>query len=175
VLGVDTVTNTSPVQNKLHVRFQVCTAANMKMRAFSDTVLCSLIGIDGRFRGAYCIHYQGYKLVRTASIIRVMNYSLQWWRRQYASPKRRSSPTRLYGAISHKALSFKLHIVMWVCCYVNYIDVLHSRFILVKKNCFNNESTETQGYVSERDQLRPEWRHEKNTLQCNQTALTLAP
>jgi hypothetical protein len=35
--------------------------ANMvtvKIRAFWDIVLCSL-GVDRRFRGAYCLHHQG--------------------------------------------------------------------------------------------------------------------
>jgi hypothetical protein len=29
------------------------------MRAFWDTVPCSLVGIDRRFRDAYCLHLQG--------------------------------------------------------------------------------------------------------------------
>jgi hypothetical protein len=28
-------------------------------RAFWNVVLCSLVGIDQRFRGAYCFHHQG--------------------------------------------------------------------------------------------------------------------
>jgi hypothetical protein len=40
------------------VRFQVLTAASMKIRAFSDVALCSL-GVDRRFRGAYCLHHHG--------------------------------------------------------------------------------------------------------------------
>jgi hypothetical protein len=29
------------------------------MIAFWDTALSSVVGEDGRFRGAYCLHYQG--------------------------------------------------------------------------------------------------------------------
>jgi hypothetical protein len=38
------------------VRFQVLTAASMKMTAFWNTAPCSLVEVDRRFRGAYCLH-----------------------------------------------------------------------------------------------------------------------
>jgi hypothetical protein len=41
------------------VRFQILMAANMKMTAFWDIVPCSLVEVDRRFRGAYCLHHQG--------------------------------------------------------------------------------------------------------------------
>jgi hypothetical protein len=41
------------------VRFQVLTVASMKMIAFWDTTPCSLVGVDCRLRGAYCLHHQG--------------------------------------------------------------------------------------------------------------------
>jgi hypothetical protein len=31
----------------------------MKMRAVWDIAPCSLVGADGRLRGAYCLHHQG--------------------------------------------------------------------------------------------------------------------
>jgi hypothetical protein len=31
----------------------------MKVRAFWDIALCSLVGVDRRFRGAYCLHDEG--------------------------------------------------------------------------------------------------------------------
>jgi hypothetical protein len=31
---------------------------NLKIRAFWDIATCSLAGVDRRFRGAYCLHYQ---------------------------------------------------------------------------------------------------------------------
>jgi hypothetical protein len=42
-----------------YVRFQVLTAASMKIRAFWDMAPCSLVAVDRRFRGAYCLHHQG--------------------------------------------------------------------------------------------------------------------
>jgi hypothetical protein len=39
------------------VRFQVLTAASMKLRVFWDVVPCSQVDVDRRFRGAYCLHH----------------------------------------------------------------------------------------------------------------------
>jgi hypothetical protein len=39
------------------MRFEVLTAS-MKMTAFWDIVPCSLVEVDRRFRGAYCLHHQ---------------------------------------------------------------------------------------------------------------------
>jgi hypothetical protein len=41
------------------VRFQVLTAAIKKMTAFWVITPCSLVEVDWRFRGAYCLHLQG--------------------------------------------------------------------------------------------------------------------
>jgi hypothetical protein len=41
------------------VRFEVLTATNMNMDVFLDLEFCSLTEIHRRFRGAYCLHYQG--------------------------------------------------------------------------------------------------------------------
>jgi hypothetical protein len=41
------------------MRFQVLTAASIKMTAFRDIALCSIVEADRRFRGAYCFHHQG--------------------------------------------------------------------------------------------------------------------
>jgi hypothetical protein len=41
------------------VRFQVFTAASIKMTVFWDVVPCSLVEIGCRFGGAYCLHHQG--------------------------------------------------------------------------------------------------------------------
>jgi hypothetical protein len=40
------------------VRIQVLTAARV-MTVFWHVVPCSLVEIDRRFRGAYCLHHQG--------------------------------------------------------------------------------------------------------------------
>jgi hypothetical protein len=49
------------VWNKIYfnyVRFQVLTTASLKMTAFWDVASCSLVDVDGRFRGAYCRQHQ---------------------------------------------------------------------------------------------------------------------
>jgi hypothetical protein len=44
----------------LNVRFQVLTAANMMFRiVFWDVLPCKMF-VDRRFRGAYCLHHQGW-------------------------------------------------------------------------------------------------------------------
>jgi hypothetical protein len=39
-------------------RFQILTAASMKMTIFWDVAPCSLVQIDRRFKGTYCLHHQ---------------------------------------------------------------------------------------------------------------------
>jgi hypothetical protein len=43
----------------LHVRFQVLTAASLKMTAFWDVAPCSVVEVGRRFRDAYCLHHEG--------------------------------------------------------------------------------------------------------------------
>jgi hypothetical protein len=38
--------------------FPVLSAASIKITAFWDTALCSLVEVDRRFRSAYCLHHQ---------------------------------------------------------------------------------------------------------------------
>jgi hypothetical protein len=45
--------------NLIRVRFQVLTAASMKMTVFWDIAPCSLVEVYRRFRGACCLHHQG--------------------------------------------------------------------------------------------------------------------
>jgi hypothetical protein len=89
------------------MRFPVLTAASMKIRAFLDIAQCSLVGVNRRFRGAYCLHHQGHHRVDDGC---VLPPSSGWWSpwlwRQYACLKRRSTPTRLHGTTSQKALIF---------------------------------------------------------------------
>jgi hypothetical protein len=56
---------------ELVLRFQVLTAASMKMRAFWDIAPCSLV-IDRRFRGAYCLQHEGdeYGIVELARTLK---------------------------------------------------------------------------------------------------------
>jgi hypothetical protein len=45
------------------VRFQVLTAASMMFRVvFWDVLPCKMI-VDRRFRGAYCLHHQGWVII----------------------------------------------------------------------------------------------------------------
>jgi hypothetical protein len=37
----------------------------MKMRTLWDVAPCSLVGLDRRFRGAYCLHHQVYDSMHT--------------------------------------------------------------------------------------------------------------
>jgi hypothetical protein len=41
------------------VRFQVLTATSIKMAVFWVVAPCSLVDIDRRFSGAYCLHHEG--------------------------------------------------------------------------------------------------------------------
>jgi hypothetical protein len=41
------------------VRFQVLTAASMKIDVFWDVEPCSLVEVYRRFRAACCLHHQG--------------------------------------------------------------------------------------------------------------------
>jgi hypothetical protein len=41
------------------VRYEVLTAANIKMAVFWVVAQCSLVEIYRRFRGAYCLRHQG--------------------------------------------------------------------------------------------------------------------
>jgi hypothetical protein len=51
------------------VRFQVLTASSMKIRAFWDIAPCSLVGIDLRFRSAYCLHHHGDIIFLSISLL----------------------------------------------------------------------------------------------------------
>jgi hypothetical protein len=66
------------------VRFQVLTAASMKMAVFWDVAQCSLVEIDRRFRGL------------TAFVIRAIALMMEAVR----PLKRRSISGRLHGATS---------------------------------------------------------------------------
>jgi hypothetical protein len=46
---------------KREMRFQVLTAASMKMAVFWVVVPCRLVGVYRRFIGSCCLHHQGDK------------------------------------------------------------------------------------------------------------------
>jgi hypothetical protein len=74
------------------VRFQVLTAASMMFRIiFWDVLPCKMI-VGRRFRGAYCLHHQGWVRVRA-----------WWWWRQYA-PLKRLPTIILHGSTSQKII-----------------------------------------------------------------------
>jgi hypothetical protein len=73
----------------IHVRFQVLTAASMKIRAFWDIAQCNLVRVDRRFTGAYCLHHQVncetsvYSNENTLSYIPEgshLHHNTFWWR-----------------------------------------------------------------------------------------------
>jgi hypothetical protein len=72
----------------------------MKTTAFWDITPCSLFGIDGRFRGTYCLHHQG-----ELSFITLMMEAVA-----YTYLKCRSTP-RPHGATSQKGDIFILDAV----------------------------------------------------------------
>jgi hypothetical protein len=50
----------APENSTYIVRFQALMVASMKVTAFWDIELCILIEVGQHFRGAYCLHHQGY-------------------------------------------------------------------------------------------------------------------
>jgi hypothetical protein len=44
----------------LQLKFHVLRATSMKMAVFWDVASCSLVDINRRFWGAYCLRHQGY-------------------------------------------------------------------------------------------------------------------
>jgi hypothetical protein len=67
----------------------------MKMTAFSDVAPLSVVEVDRRFRGSYCLHHQGGT---------------------YSS----STSTRLYGAMSHKAVNVRIILILLVLCFLEF-------------------------------------------------------
>jgi hypothetical protein len=46
--------------------FQALTAESMKMMAVLDIAPCCFVGVDRRFRRAYCVHHQGNETSETS-------------------------------------------------------------------------------------------------------------
>jgi hypothetical protein len=65
------------------VRFQVLTAASMKMAIFWDVAPCSLVEVYRRFSGACCLHHQGKHLWNVGKLL--PDYTAQHPRRQLSS------------------------------------------------------------------------------------------
>jgi hypothetical protein len=89
------------------VRFQVLTAASTMFRVvFWDILPCKMI-VDRRFRGAYCLHHQGW---------------------QYAPLKRRSTII-IHGSTSQKTTLNMSHFVFTILTLL----VIRSLIIIFKK------------------------------------------
>jgi hypothetical protein len=103
------------------VRFQVVTAASMKFRVLWDVVPCSLIVVDRRFRGVYCLHHQGDECPDDG---------------EYAPLKRRSATVRLSGDTSQKTLHFKAIVVSsLLLCKIQLVPlVLVPSFLKIDTN-----------------------------------------
>jgi hypothetical protein len=50
------------------LRFKVLTVMSMKMDVFWEVALYSLVDIDRRFRGAYCLFHQDYESLRVMEL-----------------------------------------------------------------------------------------------------------
>jgi hypothetical protein len=87
------------VFNVLYAFIKFWRFSDVKMRACWDIAPWSLVFIDRYFRGAYCLHHQSDEWPWSTS---------PWRRRLYTPLKRRSTPTKLDGAISQKALIYIL-------------------------------------------------------------------
>jgi hypothetical protein len=49
------------------MRFQILTAASMKMTVFWGVLQCSLADVYRRFKGACCLHYQGDLMMKAST------------------------------------------------------------------------------------------------------------
>jgi hypothetical protein len=63
-------------------RFQVLMAASIKTRAFWDIAPCSLVGIYGRSRGAYC-HHHPEEILERQKMKKKMKFRVFWDIRRY--------------------------------------------------------------------------------------------
>jgi hypothetical protein len=63
---------------------------SMKFKVFWNVPPCSLVTVDRRYRGAYCLHHQDDE---------------SWCMRQYAPLKRQSALMRLHGVATQKTVN----------------------------------------------------------------------
>jgi hypothetical protein len=124
-----------------HVRFHVLMAASMKMAAFWDIALCSLIEIDWHFRDAYCPHFQ----LIISMIMDFWNVGLLLQDYMMQCPWRLpsfSGPVTLFCASPHHTIMFHEH--TWVSwppfshvMYVVYLETWNLASSL-KVVCYKN-------------------------------------
>jgi hypothetical protein len=118
-------------------------------RVFWDIASCSL-RVERRCRGAYCLPSSGWSSPPWS------RRQSPWWWRKYARLKRRSTPTRLHGALSRRDLlvfkplfvyisvyivvySFQFHVCLRTILFSNKIGVSGSTDLLRFnwQRCFN--------------------------------------
>jgi hypothetical protein len=99
------------------MRFQVLTAASMKMTVVWDVAPCSLVEIYQRFRGSYCRHHQDVLMmeaVRTSETSVIVSVCLHlqgqpWLWIHYVSPKRWYLWTSPHGVTAQKIIDVKIY------------------------------------------------------------------
>jgi hypothetical protein len=64
-VSFETILNINQKMSSNYVRLQVLTAASLKFTVFCDVAPYSHVEVDRRFRGAYCVHHQGYDVGST--------------------------------------------------------------------------------------------------------------
>jgi hypothetical protein len=77
-----------------------CVYTKMKFRVFWDIALCSIIGMDRRFRGAYFLHHQGDKYMEAVRTSETSVHSNETTRRYI--PEDSILHTRRENLKSHK-------------------------------------------------------------------------
>jgi hypothetical protein len=112
------------------VRFQVLTAASIKMRTFWDIAPYNFVGVEGRFRGAYCLHhyhpdYRGSTHLWNVGLLR-----------KYVAlyPQRRSSSS-LFCSPEPPLVT--------VVCRLNPINIL----TYIREICFNTTPSFTHKFL----------------------------
>jgi hypothetical protein len=106
--------------------YKVFVVVSLKITAFWDMVLCSLIRVEQDFRCAYCLHHQG----DNGGSTHLWNIGLFLWDYMVPYPRKLSSiSVRLYGATSQKAAVYfyetikchipeGCHLFLWDWCHI---------------------------------------------------------
>lgn len=71
-------------KSKKTVRFQVHTAANLKLAIFLGVATCSLVEVYQLFKGSCCLPYQGDHLLKVSKSL-LLDYLVQHQRTQSSS------------------------------------------------------------------------------------------
>jgi hypothetical protein len=116
------------------MRFQVLTAASMKLKIFWDVLPCSSLNFDRRFRGTCCIHHQA--LMMEAARTSETSVEIQLRTRQYIPEDSELIPEILF-------LSFNYEVYYRICksprlvhklCQENPVNTPESYFFNIHFN-----------------------------------------